>query len=281
MEKIDNLLTYVDVGCRWGINKRMDKSKRYNFDRWFSNISYIGFEPAIDEFNKLNESKKDNEMYYPYALWNSNDEKRRDFYICNETDWNSFYEPLPSKLHSIKESIKVKDTSKKQMYRLDSIIKHMDFIKIDVEGSELNVLKGCGHVLDTTLGINVEACALQIRKNQPTFEEIYKYLIDRDFLLFDIEKKMYYRTANLVEGRGQLIWGDFIFLKNYETLDDSDMIKKLLFIALGLKFFDYALAIAKDIGIYVEEVERIIEDYSDGNSRAKRIYVDDYKFWNG
>ena len=47
----------------------------------------------------------------------------------------------------------------------------VDFIKIDVQGGELNILKGAENLLKNTLGIELEIEFVQIYKNQTLFEK--------------------------------------------------------------------------------------------------------------
>lgn len=58
------------------------------------------------------------------------------------------------------------------------------FIKIDVEGGELAVLKGADETLKDCCGLLIESPVRDA--NGPQFRDLYNFLSARDFLLFDI-----------------------------------------------------------------------------------------------
>lgn len=62
-----------------------------------------------------------------------------------------------------------------------------DFIKCDAQGYDYQVLEGCGEILDSALGIEVECQFLQIYKNQKTFFEIKQLLESHGFILRDMK----------------------------------------------------------------------------------------------
>ena len=60
-----------------------------------------------------------------------------------------------------------------------------DFMKIDVEGAELDVLKGANKCLRNILGVEIESCFFQLRKNQPLVNDVIKFLSNEDFEFID------------------------------------------------------------------------------------------------
>ncbi len=96
------------------------------------------------------------------------------------------------------------------------------FLKIDMEGAELKILKGASQALsETVLGVSVEMSLQPLRKSAPSFEEVRAYLADRGFSMFDM--KLEYWTRGLVaphdgpnawQGRGQAMKCRAIFLRD-------------------------------------------------------------------
>jgi len=66
------------------------------------------------------------------------------------------------------------------------------FIKIDVEGGELSVLKGATETLKDCCGLLIE-CPVR-DANGPQFLDIYAFLAARGFLLFDMVRRSYRGT---------------------------------------------------------------------------------------
>lgn len=66
------------------------------------------------------------------------------------------------------------------------------FIKIDVEGGEMSVLKGATETLKDCCGLLIES---PIRdSNGPQFLDIYSFLAERGFVLFDMVRRSYRGT---------------------------------------------------------------------------------------
>lgn len=74
---------------------------------------------------------------------------------------------------------------------LDSILKsfvfkNSTFLKIDVQGFELEVLKGSDELLQFASGILIELSLVQLYEGQPLWLEIISYLEKYDFILWGI-----------------------------------------------------------------------------------------------
>ena len=65
-------------------------------------------------------------------------------------------------------------------------ITEVDFIKIDTQGSELDILEGSLDFLSRTVGIEVEMEFVEVYKGQPLFDEVNSFLTRNGFNLFDI-----------------------------------------------------------------------------------------------
>jgi FkbM family methyltransferase len=72
----------------------------------------------------------------------------------------------------------------------DLIVKHKFLppylVKIDVEGAELEVLKGAEHILPDAVAVIVETSVAPRFDDQPTFAEVVWFMHQHGFALFDI-----------------------------------------------------------------------------------------------
>jgi len=77
-------------------------------------------------------------------------------------------------------------------------------LKIDVQGFELEVLKGCGSILDSFTWVYVECSFIELYKGQALIDEVLRYLLDRGFYLAGIYNVSYSKE-------GLAIQADFFF----------------------------------------------------------------------
>ena len=99
----------------------------------------------------------------------------------------------------------------------DLDISAKDFIKIDVQGGELSVLKGAEKTLSNTLGVEAEVEFLSMYDGQPLFGEICDYLSKLDFEFVDFITIGRWERQSF-NGFGQAVYADALFLKSAETV---------------------------------------------------------------
>ena len=89
-----------------------------------------------------------------------------------------------------------------------------DFLKIDVEGADLEVVRGAGAAMSgTVLGIRIEVSFLERHQGAPFFGETDAELRQKGFQLFQLSREQWVRR-NLVFGYSsepQLAWGDAVY----------------------------------------------------------------------
>jgi FkbM family methyltransferase len=97
---------------------------------------------------------------------------------------------------------KVRDCVTLQADSLDNVLgqlrhDHVDFMKIDTEGSELDVLQGARKAMHDfkTLGLLVEVWWDPRLKGQPAFADLDTFIRDQGFTFFDIECQRYPRST--------------------------------------------------------------------------------------
>jgi FkbM family methyltransferase len=134
--------------------------------------------------------------------------------------------------------------------RLDDIpdLADCDFIKIDVQGGELDVLKGAGNVLNRTVVTHCEVEFSRVYKNQPLFGDIDAYMQAAGFELVDIINAGYATLKGLPRpiARSRLLWGDAVYIRSPKTIASlgADKIVKAAFIAhVNYGMFDVAASL--------------------------------------
>ena len=140
--------TIIEIGA---VQIQNEKEPFYELLDYFPSSKIIGFELDKAVCEKMNSNSSKGVKYYPYALGKSNE--KRKLYITQHPMCSSLYKPNEDliKLYNNFEVAYLKEETEIDTISLDYFIdKHdvqnIDFIKIDVQGAELDVFKGLGNV---------------------------------------------------------------------------------------------------------------------------------------
>jgi FkbM family methyltransferase len=131
-----------------------------------------------------------------------------------------------------------------------------DFLKVDVEGADLDVLKGGINALtQNILGLQIEVSFIERHQGAPFFSEVDVFLRERGFALFILAREHWVRRnrAYGVNSHAQLIWADAVYVltkaqfleRLTSTLPDKQLslLVKFLVILLGYGLHDYAIEV--------------------------------------
>lgn len=197
------------------------------------------------------------EEHIPLAVWDT--VGTATLYVTKYPECSSLYPPndvVVDRLTEYAERHQLMKTVEVQTTTLDEFFKdknpEIDFLQIDVQGGELNVLKGAERLLKkTVLSLFLEMNFLELYKNQPLFSDVDSYVRSHGFTLFDIGSKWYGRRRwiNLMSKQhpGQLVWTDAFYFRDLIRPDQNfafktpEQILKLACLADFLAFYDYAL----------------------------------------
>lgn len=169
-----NPASVIDIGAYKG-------EWSYYASQIFANSTFLMIEPQEDKQQGLKEIvEKSKNMRFASTLLGKENNDKVIFYEM-ETG-SSIYAEQTDVGREIKNY---------RMETLDNLvakegIKGEYFIKLDVQGAELDVLKGATKVLEDTNFILLEASLLNYNENAPLFAEVVAYLNEKDFVLFDI-----------------------------------------------------------------------------------------------
>src|SRR5258705_9074835 len=143
-----------------------------------------GFEPQAGALARLEKSKGPRERYLPYALA---DGTERTLHVCNLEGMTSLLVPDPTHLALFNLFPiwgRVKDRIPVATRKLDDIaeVTQMDFLKMDVQGAESEVLAHGRTKLRDTVVIQTEVSFVPLYQGQPCFGEIDLRLRELGFL---------------------------------------------------------------------------------------------------
>jgi len=143
----------------------------------------VGFEPNKQACKELNQNNKKGTLYLPYFIGTGESET---FYETNWPPTSSLYSPnseLLEKFHNLNNITTVVKKRQVKTHRLDEIteIDRADFIKMDVQGSELNVLKNGVSILKSAVITQIEVEFVEMYKGQPLFADIDSFMRSQGF----------------------------------------------------------------------------------------------------
>ncbi|MFI5295196.1 MAG: FkbM family methyltransferase [Thermodesulfovibrionales bacterium] len=172
------------------------------------------FEPLPDLYDFIREFfKYYNDLYCSnIALGSENGQK--PFFVSKYNQVSSFLEQgdlLVNKLYgvdySVQKSISV-EVQRLDDYCAERKIERLKLLKLDVQGYELEVLKGAGRALPNIEYIYLEAQFQKLYKNGPLFDEVFEYLNCNEF---DLLRMTEFRT----DDKGKLLECDMLFANRH------------------------------------------------------------------
>ncbi|WP_342723442.1 FkbM family methyltransferase [Bradyrhizobium sp. B097] len=200
----------------------------------------FGFEPQPNALAELNARKSELETYLPYVIGNGEQARLR---VCAAPGMTSLLEPDPVMLkhfQGFSEWGRIIADSKIATHRLDDIgeIDALDYLKIDVQGSELAIFQNGRRQLANAVVIQTEVSFLPLYKQQPVFGEIDLELRSQGFIphaLMAIDKRMIWpmRGTNPYEAFNQLVEADAVYVRDFTKADamSSEQLKHLALVA--------------------------------------------------
>jgi FkbM family methyltransferase len=167
------------------------------------NLKFIGFEPDPAEYktltNEIRERKIDFTVF-PFGLWSHKSEKT--LYETESGGASSLFVPNKRLVDRWKMQnsqtilLGEKATQVKKIYTvpcesLDRLwvkkkIKRVDFLKLNIQGSEKKVLEGAKRVLKNCLGIQIEVSFVESYIKRPFFSDVDPLLRSLGFHFYDI-----------------------------------------------------------------------------------------------
>jgi len=154
----------------------------------------------------------------PYIVGNG---RKATLYVCDGTGMTSLLKPnrkVLDGLWKLRDLGRVVETREVKTVRLDDIkeIDSFDYLKMDIQGSELTVLKNGREKLKRCLAIDLEVSFLPLYEKQPLFPEVDAELRKQGFSIFKILSAKYWP----INGHWRLIEADCLYVR--DTADDPD-----------------------------------------------------------
>ena len=220
-----------DLGARSGVSRDLSALA-------FA-VNAYGFEPDEAECRRLNQAAAAGPdpwrslTYLPYAL--AGKAGQRTLFITERGGTSSLLEPVPGaggkfsrpeSYYKVVRKLEGVPCRTLDQAAKDLNLEHLDFLKIDVEGMEYEVLRGGELVLaDQVLGLRIEAGFVRLRRGQRPFHEMDALLRDLGFQPMRFMELHHWRRLSPVKpprpapglipySLGQMVHGDLLYLRS-------------------------------------------------------------------
>ena len=253
----NNKIIALDVGAQGGFNSDKFFPQKYNF--FFEDIL---IEPIETEAKKLIKNK----YVISKGVW-SKQVRKKLFILDNRLGSSSMYEPNFDNfdLHNIrKDNYKNYDVTRTIEIDCDSIsnllselhLKNLDYLKIDTQGAELEILNGLG--VYKPLLIKIETHIFSMYKNVPSWHKLLNLLYELNYVVVDWKGIGEHNSRVPAEM-------DMILIPNFNSSEGKKLImdSKEKFISLMLIFGQLNLLklILKRLNINIVNLEEFEDLY--------------------
>jgi FkbM family methyltransferase len=200
---LNNVNTIIDIGANKG---QFTLAARYVY----SKSRIISFEPLIEPAETFWSLFKSDKNIYFYNSAIGPEKKTVPIHVSQRGDSSSKLQ-IGIKQSMIFPGTEESHTEDVSVAPLNHYVRFEDLVspillKIDVQGYELEVLKGCGDFLAKFDYIYIECSFVKLYKEQVLVDEVIQYLINYSFKLNGIYNIFY-------DKKGIAVQGDFLFSK--------------------------------------------------------------------
>jgi FkbM family methyltransferase len=234
--KPQRLTSVVDIGAN-----PIDGDPPYKAMLEKKLCSVVGFEPQSEALQELQQQKSALETYLPHAIGDGNP---HTLYQCRASGMTSLFEPDKQTLSLFNDFSLFGEVLATQILEtrcLDDVdeIETMDYLKIDIQGTELEVFQSGHQKLQQCVAVQTEVSFIPLYKDQPVFWQIDKEMRALGFIphAFDAVKRWplvpYSDPVHQRKPLNQLLEADIVYVRDFIRPQDmsDEQIKQLALIA--------------------------------------------------
>ena len=207
-----------DVGCNIGINSIL-------FNQFSSAKKIYLFEPNPDALsiaveNSILNNFAEKVRIFNYCISNKNDQVMK-FYSVLEGAAGSIYEDFSKTASDLKSSYNVKTKTIDTVCEDENIIP--DFVKIDVEGHEFQVLEGAYKTaLKGKTQFLVEMHSSHLLSMEENSDKVLVWAIKMNYKILYLSKMVFIKNSDLIKNRGRchllLVPEDYVIGSKLKTI---------------------------------------------------------------
>ncbi len=262
-ELTEKPLGFIDIGARDEICEMLIPLAK--------NVAVLGFEPDKSECERIMQQEKKNGYWHSLML--------ESCALSNRMAASCMYKmavPTNDSLRNTNvdvvnrynmEKFRKIGTEEVQTNTLDQVLRDLagqgiknygEFIKLDTQGTEYEILQGAKNTLDDiTLGVICEVSFFEVYQKQKLFSDVDILLRNRGFSFYgftDLMLRSGKRISKLTgKGRERYLYADAVFFKDpyagnshVKELSREQKIR-LMVISLLLEYYDFCIELAEDV----------------------------------
>ena len=261
-------LRVVDVGSLGGLQEELRPALEL--------IEAIAFDPNHDDCARLNAAAAEaghRHRFEPYVVGGEDGE--RPFYVCRKVSSSSLLRPNREfhSAFSAADRMDVTRVDRVHTREFGRVLRMVDarpeYLKLDAHGIERDLLESLSASQWTgLLAVFTEVLFAPLFIGQGEFGELDATLRERGFRMYQLRRFSGRRAIldpRCSVSRGQLLFGDALYLRSPADVDD-DQRRRLALVALLFNHYDLAIDLLRDDPVLARQVEELA-----GRPRAIRI----------
>jgi FkbM family methyltransferase len=253
-----NPFLILDIGARGGSLGELD-----NLTAW---IRYFGFDADEEECRRIRSSPPPgfhSHEILPYFIGKA--DEQLDFHLYSNPGCSSRFKPhkqncsLFNAIYEVAKTIQIQSKTLDQVVGLHGI-SSPDFIKLDTQGSELEILKASLSTLSNVMLVESEIEVVEIYDGQPLLGEFLQFMNHHGFELLYLNRVFSNRAGFAGRARGQVIFCDALFAKkeSYHSQFSASSLAKHAILLANYGHLDIAYSIWNSR----DEVRQLIPNFS-------------------
>jgi FkbM family methyltransferase len=211
-------IVVVDAGCRWGFGEQWTALR--------PDVRLIGFDPDETECRRLEELYGDDldATLVPIALGSSHERRSlRRFRFPAASSFHPHDEgalkhaAIPREGDVLEELVEVEVTTLDR-WCAEHDLTRVDALKLDVQGHELEILRGAPERLTDVRAVELEVCLNPIMAGTPLFGEVDAFLRERGFYLWRLRDLAHYPVKGGDGVAGSIERVDHLSYQGFESI---------------------------------------------------------------
>jgi FkbM family methyltransferase len=218
---LPSVIVLVDVGCRGGLPEELWPIRK--------KIWHIGFDADDEECAKLRIEDTDLHSREIYPCFVGREDGMGEFHLYAARGNSSALKPdaryarlIGGPNFAIERSLQVRKTRLDTFFADNPHLPMPDMIKLDTQGTELEILQGAVECLKTCSLVEVEVEFFPMYEGQPLFHDVTCFMNQHGFQLLYLNRVFSQQRGYQGFAKGQLTFGDAVFAKREDALHHFD-----------------------------------------------------------